>query len=148
MKKILKTLLISGMTICTIIVALALLTDNKEDVKTTTTNTSTTNTQKTAPPMVPNVDYTDYISIESHKVEVDEGTTRGRAYITLKNNSNKELNYVRVDIYFVDESENVIGSTFTNSSNSFLPGATQTLDRYVTWEDNYAGYYVVVTNAK
>lgn len=108
------------MTIYTIIVALALLTDNKEDAKITTTNTSTNNTQKTVPPMVPNVDYTDYISIESHKIEVDEGTTRGRAYITLKNNSNKELNYVRVDIYFVDESENVIGSTFTNSSNSFF----------------------------
>lgn len=155
MKKAIKIIGIIIMGICTLIVVMALFTDDSKNNKTSTnTNTTTNNTTKNtnsetkknqAPPMIENIDYTQYVSIEDMNIEVTEGTTRGKAYVTVKNNSNKTLNYVRVDIYFYDSAENVVGSTFTNSGNSFLPGATQTLNRSVTWESNYAAYRMVVT---
>lgn len=143
------------MAICTFIVIFAIIDMNseKKNVTNTTNNTSTTattNTTKknTAPPMVQNIDYTQYVSIEDMDIQVTEGTTRGKAYIKIKNNSNKTLNYVRADIYFYDKDGNVVGSTYTNSGSSFLVGATQVLDRYVTWENNYDGYKVIITDAK
>lgn len=156
MKKILKIIggIFVGLCILLgILVIIGFLVDtaknpqpNKSVASTSASSTNSTNTNETkkAPPIVRDTDLTDNVSIESQDL-VNLGNNRGKATVVVKNNSNITFNYVRVDIYFYDESGNVVGSAFTNSGNSFLPNATQTLTRTLQLEDNYYKYNFVVT---
>lgn len=52
-------------------------------------------------------------------------------YITVKNNSNYDINYIKVNIYLEDKDGNIIQSDWTNDSSCIKPGATQTLEKMV-----------------
>lgn len=51
--------------------------------------------------------------------------------ITIKNNSSKNISYVKVDLFIKDSSGNIINSDWTNDSSTIRPGATQTLTKMI-----------------
>lgn len=111
----------------------------------TQANYSATSTKtSSAPQMVANVDYTDLVTIVSDSANKTKDDMI-KIKVVVKNNSNTTFNYVRVDVYFYDEDSNVIGSTYINSGDSFLSGATQTLNRTITMPEGSKYYVPVVT---
>lgn len=70
-------------------------------------------------------------------VELDNeytGSGYGDLHITIQNNSNRNIRYVKLNIYFKDESGNIIKSDWTNDRSIILPGAKQTISKMVKYD--------------
>lgn len=68
--------------------------------------------------------------------------------VTVKNNSDETLSYIRVDIYLKDANQNIIYSDWTNWSGSLPPGASTVLDTMIPYQDGVEYYSVSVAEAK
>ena len=75
-------------------------------------------------------------------------TTRSRNYfdyeVTVRNNSDQEVSYIKVNIYLKDADENIIQSDWTNWSGSLPPDASTTLDTMLDYVDGVEFYSVTV----
>lgn len=74
----------------------------------------------------------DYTSVKITNVDIQK-----RSYssdyrdilITVENGSEKDIGYIKVNIYYEDEDGNIIKSEWTNDSSTIKPGASQTLEK-------------------
>lgn len=66
--------------------------------------------------------------------------------VTVRNNSDETLSYIKVDIYLKDSSQNIIYSDWTNWSGTLPPGASTTLDTMIDYVDNVEYYSTIVTD--
>lgn len=55
----------------------------------------------------------------------------GRIYITVKNIGDKEIGYVKVNIFYYDMNGNSITTDFTNTINPIPTGYNTVLDKYI-----------------
>lgn len=66
--------------------------------------------------------------------------------VTVKNNSDKTLSYIKVNIYLKDAAQNIIHSDWTNWSGSLPPGASTTLDTMLDYVEGVQYYSVSVAD--
>lgn len=64
--------------------------------------------------------------------------------VTVKNNSDKTLTYIKVNIYLRDANRNIIYSDWTNWSGSLPPGGSTVLDTMLPYQDGVEYYSVSV----
>nr|WP_278336807.1 FxLYD domain-containing protein [Clostridium frigidicarnis] len=57
--------------------------------------------------------------------------------MTVKNTGNKNIRYVKVNIFMYDSNNNIIDSYWTNSSSLIKPGAKLELEKMIPYKDNY-----------
>lgn len=66
-------------------------------------------------------------------IENVECVSRGNGFtdvnITIRNKGDNNVNYVKINLYYYDENNNVIQSEWTNDSSTILPNATQTITK-------------------
>lgn len=67
----------------------------------------------------------------------DDNDRYGKAVITVKNTGNKNIKYVKVNIFMYDSNNNIIDSYWTNSSSLIKPGAKLELEKGIPYKDNY-----------
>ncbi len=77
----------------------------------------------------------DFNNVKIEKVFVEDYGGKYSNYdtigITVKNNSNKNIHYIKVNLFIKDSSGNIINSDWTNDSSTIKPGATQKLTKMV-----------------
>lgn len=88
----------------------------------------------------------DEIEIVKQNLSVRSGGNYFDYEVTIKNNSDETLSYVKVNIYLKDASQNIIHSDWTNWSGSLPPGASTTLDTMIDYIDNVKYYSVSVAD--
>lgn len=67
---------------------------------------------------------------------------------TIENNSDQTLSYVEVDIFLYDDSENLIGSEWTNWSGTLPPNGSTTIDTMIRAIEGYSSVkYSVAVDA-
>lgn len=76
---------------------------------------------------------------------IKQGSNYGDVTIVVKNNGKKEVNYIRVDIVFYDENNQVIQSEWTNDNSTIMSGASQTLTKMVRYSPSIKKYKCVVS---
>lgn len=64
--------------------------------------------------------------------------------VTVKNNSDETLRYIKVNIYLKDADENIIYSDWTNWSGSLPPGGSTVLDTMIPYQKDVEYYSVSV----
>ena len=67
--------------------------------------------------------------------------------VTVKNNSDETLRYIKVNIYLKDADENIIYSDWTNWSGSLPPGGSTVLDTMIPYQEGVEYYSVSVAEA-
>lgn len=80
----------------------------------------------------------DNINVEIIDVSVKpiSGTTDFvNVEVTIKNNTDKNIRFISVDLYFYDKDRNIIFSDYTNSIAVIKPGANQKLERMIESDD-------------
>lgn len=74
------------------------------------------------------------IDVKIEKLDIDYRGSRSD-YVDLKikvrNDSQKTITYLKVNIFLKDKNGNIVSSDWTNDSSSIKPGATQTLTKMV-----------------
>lgn len=56
--------------------------------------------------------------------------------IAVKNTGYSTLRYIKINIFLLDENENIIGSYWTNSSSELPPNASHTITKSVPYNNN------------
>ena len=64
--------------------------------------------------------------------------------VTVKNNSNQTVNYIKVNIYLQDKDKNIIQSEWTNWSGNLPAGASTNLAKMIEYRDGIEYYTVSV----
>lgn len=78
-------------------------------------------------------------------VKIDDVNIKRRSYsseyldieTTIKNNSSKDISYIKINLYFRDKNDNIIKSDWTNDSATIKPGSSQIITKMVRkggWE--------------
>ena len=67
--------------------------------------------------------------------------------VTVKNNSNETLSYIKVNIYLKDAGKNIIYSDWTNWSGSLPPDGSTVLDTMIPYQEGVEYYSVSVAEA-
>lgn len=88
-------------------------------------------------------EYVNTISIE--KVAIKKGYMR-KIQVLVKNNSNKDVNYVKINLYYKDSLGNIIYSDWTNDSSCIKPNSTQIIETYVNEDINFSKIQAEVAN--
>ena len=57
--------------------------------------------------------------------------------LTVKNEGNKDINYVKINLFFLDGSGNIIYSDWTNDNSIIKQGSTQIIKHMVKWNTNW-----------
>lgn len=89
----------------------------------------------------------DYIAQEQKNmpkiIDIDLKPTYSFSYdyvdvkLTVKNEGNKDIKYIRINIYFLDKNNKIVHSEWTNSDDIILQGSTQVVTKMVKWDTNW-----------
>mgnify|MGYP002875490781 CR=1 FL=1 len=89
----------------------------------------------------------DYKNVQVTGKKIKSGSGNySYAYITFKNNSSKNINYIAFNIFFYDDSGNCIQSEYTNDSNVVKPGAEQTIEMMFKKDSRYKKWSVEIND--
>lgn len=69
----------------------------------------------------------------------------GKLKVTLKNNTGKTLRYVKIDIFYYDDRENLKDTEWANKSGTFLDGGEFIIETYVDIPEGATKYDVEVS---
>lgn len=87
------------------------------------------------------------------KVEVvddvitNDGNSSNILKVTLKNNTGKTLRYVKIDIFYYDDNENLKDTEWANKSGTFLDGGEFIIETYIDLPEGATRYRVEVSEA-
>lgn len=107
---------------------------NNNSTINSTTNSNNTNTT------LDNPEDKISLSISPNKFSTHEKYANTTIYV--QNNSNKDIAYIRVDIFIKDKNGKIVKSDWTNDSSTIKSGASQQIDTML--KDVYSGYTVEV----
>lgn len=77
----------------------------------------------------------DFNSVEIEEVWFESGgkySNYNDLNTRIVNKSNKNITYIKLNIYFMDSSDNIVGSDWTNDDSIIKPNATQTISKMVS----------------
>lgn len=84
------------------------------------------------------IDATNYVKqLEESKPKITKVKVVNRSYssdyvdvnVTIQNNGTNSLNYVKINLYYMDKDGNTVKSEWTNDNSEILPNAMQTLTK-------------------
>ena len=82
----------------------------------------------------------DLIEITDHNLSVTSSGDYFDYAATIKNNSDKTLSYIEINIYLLDSEKNIIYSDWTNWSGTLPPGASTIVDTMFDYIDGVHYY--------
>lgn len=76
-------------------------------------------------------DYTNVV-IEKVSFSYKAYSNYNDAVVVVKNNSEKDITYIKINLYFKDDNGNIIGSDWTNDDSIIKPGAKQEITKMIS----------------
>ena len=119
------------------------------------TNSNVSNNNITASENVKNTDkintgVTENVPLEVANIEYYYSYSGSKDYLdiktTIKNVSNKSINYIKLNLYFKDGNGNIVDSDWTNCSATIKPNATQIITKTVKITGDWKTVRVEVDN--
>lgn len=88
------------------------------------------------------------VKIEEVKIDKNKYSGFNEIQITIKNEGQKDVKYVKVNLFFKDENGNIIYSDWTNDNAIIKPGATQVLSKMVEKNSDWQKVYAEIESVK